>query len=114
MFARIEDAVLPFKKASMFELAERGYDSVFHILVGCIISIRTLDEVSLPTAIHLFEHADTPQKMARLSPRRIDQLIHACSFHEPKARQIYAIAKRAVEEFRGDLPCDFAVLTSFR
>jgi len=46
MIARIRVAVAPFPKAAMFELAERGYDSVFHVLVGCIISIRTLDEVS--------------------------------------------------------------------
>ena len=113
MFQRIRVAVAPFRKAAMFELAERGYGSVFQVLVGCIISIRTLDEVSLPTALNLFEHADTPQKIARLPARKIDQLIHACSFHEPKSRQIRGIAQRTVEEFGGELPCDFDVLTSF-
>src|SRR5437868_6738624 len=113
MFERIEEAVAPFKKAAMFELAQRGYDSVFHVLVGCIISIRTLDEVSLPTAVNLFEHAPTPTKIAKLTPGRIDQLIHPCSFHEPKARQIRAIARRTVGEFHGELPCDFDLLTSF-
>lgn len=113
MFDRIRAAVAPFRKAAMFELAERGYGSVFHILVGCIISIRTRDEVSLPTSIRLFEAAATAAKIAALSPRRIDQLIHDCSFHEPKSRQIRAIARRTVDEFGGKLPCDFDVLTSF-
>jgi len=40
--------------------------------------------------------------------------MHACSFHGPKARQIYAIGKRRVEEFGGELPCDFDVVSSFR
>ena len=31
----------------MFELRDRGFGSVFQRLVACIISIRTLDEVSL-------------------------------------------------------------------
>jgi endonuclease-3 len=114
MIARIGAAVRPYKKAAMFELAERGYDSVFHILVGCIISIRTRDEVSLPTALRLFEHADTPRKIAALPVAKIDQLIHASSFHEPKAKQIREIARRTVEEFGGKLPCDFNVLTRFR
>jgi endonuclease-3 len=113
MFARIRDAVAPFRKAAMFELAEHGYGSVFHILVGCIISIRTRDEVSLPTSIRLFETADTPAKIAALPLRKIDQLIHACSFHGPKSRQIHTIARRTRYEFGGELPCDFDVLTSF-
>ena len=114
MVARIREATKPFPKAAMFELAERGYDSVFHVLVGCIISIRTLDEVSLPTSLKLFDAAPTPEKLAKLSVGEIDDLIHSCSFHEPKAAQIKEIARRTVDEFRGVLPCDFDMLTSFR
>jgi endonuclease-3 len=113
MFERIRLAVAPFRRAAMFELAERGYGIVFQVLVGCIISIRTRDEVSLPTSLRLFETAGTPAKMAALSPRQIDRLIHDCSFHGPKSAQIHAIAKRTVEEFDGNLPCDFDVLTGF-
>jgi endonuclease III len=86
---------------------------VFQQLVACIISIRTLDEVSLPVAIKLLERAPTPEKMAALSVAKIDALIHASSFHEAKAAQIRAIARRTVDEFGGELPCDFDVLTSF-
>jgi endonuclease-3 len=98
----------------MFDLAERGFKTVFQQLVACIISIRTLDEVSLPVAIRLLERAPTPEKMARLSPAQIDALIRASSFHEGKAVQSRDIARRTVGEFGGELPCDFDVLTSFR
>jgi endonuclease-3 len=99
--------------AAMFELKERGHASVFEQLVACVISIRTLDEVMLPTALALFEAAPTPEKMARLSEARIDALIHAATFHEGKARTIREIARRTASEFDGTLPCDFDVLTSF-
>jgi endonuclease-3 len=98
----------------MFALAERGFGGVFQQLVACIISIRTRDEVSLPTAIALLERAGTAGAVAKLSLAQIDALIHASSFHEAKAVQIREIARRTVEEFGGELPCDFAVLTSFR
>ena len=98
----------------MFDLAERGFKTVFQQLVACIISIRTLDEVSLPVAIKLLERAPTPDKMAKLSVSQIDALIRASSFHEAKAVQIRDIARRTVDEFGGELPCDFDVLTSFR
>jgi endonuclease-3 len=111
---RIRVAVAEHADAAMFELAERGFQSVFQQLVACIISIRTLDEVSLPAAINLLERAPTPEQMAKLSVAQIDALIRASSFHEAKAAQIRDIARRTVDEFGGELPCDFDVLTSFR
>lgn len=100
--------------AAMFELADRGYRTVFQQLVACILSIRTLDEVSLPLALRLFERASTPDALAALSEREIDSLIRASTFHEVKARQIRAIARRTRDEFGGALPCELDVLTSFR
>ena len=76
----------------MFELAERGHRSLFEQLVGCIISIRTRDEVSLPVSIELFEQASTPAAVAKLSVDRIDALIRASAFHRGKAETIRAIA----------------------
>jgi endonuclease-3 len=113
VMSRIRSAVRPFRKAAMFELAERGFDSVFQILAGCIISIRTLDEVSLPTAIKLFKAAPAPRDVAKLSVRQIDALIHACSFHAAKARQIRAIAAVAARDHGGELPCDRELLMRF-
>src|SRR5262249_25602274 len=60
----------------------------------------------------LFAKARTPAEMLRLSVEEIDDLIGACTFHEPKAKQIRDIARRAVEEHGGELPCDRDVLLS--
>lgn len=109
----IRPAVRPWPKAAMFELAEEGYASPFEQLVACIISIRTFDEVSLPTAHRLFTRARTPQAMLQLEVTEIDALIRACSFHERKAAQIQTIAQRVVDEFAGNLPCDRDALLSF-
>ncbi|MBA2446454.1 MAG: endonuclease III, partial [Chloroflexi bacterium] len=89
------------------------FRSPFEQLVACIISIRTYDEVSLPTARRLFGRARIPAEVARLSPGEIDELIETCTFHEPKARQILAIARRVVDKYGGALPCDAEVMLSF-
>src|ERR1051325_8095289 len=102
----LRKAVKPFAKAAMFELAEDGFDSAFEQLVACIISIRTYDEVMLPTAKRFFARARTPLEVARLSVEEVDRLIRPATFHEGKAHQIHAIASRVVEEFGGELPCD--------
>jgi endonuclease III len=114
MMRRIREAVRPFPQAAMFELAAEGFTSPFEQLVACIISIRTRDEVMLPTARRLFERARTPLAVSRLAPREIDELIRACTFHERKAAQIHEIARRVVDEYSGQLPCDAEVLRSFR
>lgn len=111
---RVRTAVETFADAAMFELADIGYRSVFQQLVACVISIRTRDEVMLPTAIRLFERAPTPAGMAALTASEIDQFIAAATFHSAKADQILEIARRTVDEFGGELPCDYEVLTSFR
>ncbi|HVZ39271.1 MAG TPA: endonuclease III [Candidatus Kapabacteria bacterium] len=113
MFRRIRRAVSSFAKAAMFELYDDGYVSLFEQLVACILSVRTRDEVSVVTARRLFRHARTAREMAALGTARIDELIAASTFHEAKAAQIHAIARRALEEFNGRLPCDRETLLSF-
>lgn len=110
---RIRKAVEPFAKAAMFELAEDGFNSPFEQLVACIISIRTYDEVMLPTARTFFERARTPEEVSRMTTEEIDELIRPSTFHERKARQIHQIARRIMEEYDGSLPCDSEVLLSF-
>src|SRR3954452_19087901 len=78
---RLREAVRPLPKAAMFQLADEGFASLFEQIVACIISIRTYEETTLPTARRLFAVARTPTDVARLEPSEIDRLIGACTFH---------------------------------
>src|SRR5262249_24059472 len=109
----LREAVRPYPRAALFELAAEGFGSVFELLVACIVSIRTYDEVTLPVARQLLGRARTPAAMAALSVEEIDALIHDCQFHKPKAGTIHALARRTVEEFGGELPCDPETLQTF-
>ena len=109
----IRTAVRPWPKAALFELAEEGFNSTFEQLVACIISIRTYDEVTLPVSRKLFERARTPAEVSQLTYEELDALINLSTFHERKASQILAIARRAVDEYDGNIPCDSEVLRSF-
>jgi len=113
MLRRIRDAVAQYPKAALFELYDLGHTTPFEILIACIISIRTRDEVTVPTARRLFSIARTPAHVAHLSTTQIDHAIRPATFHTPKASTIHQIATRCVAEFHGHLPCDFDTLTSF-
>jgi endonuclease III len=110
---RIRSAVADVPDAAMFALRDLGYGTLFQQLVACIISIRTTDEVSLPTALALLTEAPTPAAIAALDIAEIDAAIRSSSFHGAKAAQIHAIARRAVEEYDGELPAEAEVLQSF-
>lgn len=113
MMSRIGEAVAGFPKAAMFELADDGFSSPFEQLIACIISIRTFDEVTLVQARRLFARARTPRQMLALTAAEIDRLIGQSNFHERKAAQILAIARRVEDEFVGEMPCDAETLMSF-
>lgn len=110
---RLREAVRPYPPAVMFALADEGFTSLFQQLVACIISIRTLEEVTLPAARRLFARAGAPADISTLGPEAISALIKPSTFYLPKGVQIHRIAKATVEEHGGVLPCDSAVLQSF-
>ena len=110
----LREAVVAYPKAALFELFAEGHTSVFEILIACVISIRTYDEVTLTVSRELFAGASTPAAMAALTETQIDALIRPCTFHEPKARTIREIARQTVEKYGGTLPCDRETLLSFK
>ena len=114
VLAVIEPAIAPYPKAAMFDLYERGYDSLFEQLISCIISIRTLDETTIPVSLRLFEVARTPADVAALSPEELTPLLYGTSYPEQKAHTMIGIAQRIMTEFGGDLPADVNVLTSLK
>ncbi|MBN9122095.1 MAG: endonuclease III [Planctomycetes bacterium] len=110
----LREAVAPYPKAALFELAGEGHTSVFEILVACVISIRTRDEVTLPASRRLFAAARTPAEVASLSVKQIERLIYPCTYHDVKAKTVRDIAVGTVEKHGGTLPCDADALMAFK
>lgn len=114
MLHRIEAAIAPYPKAAMFELYERGYTSLFEQLISCLISIRTLDETTIPLSEKLFAKARTPKALLKLSHGELADLLYGSQFPGQKAGTMLAIAKAAIEEYGGKLPADFDKLTALK
>jgi len=76
----------------------------FRILVGCLISLRTKDEVTYPATERLFERARSPRAMLRLRESTIARLIYPAGFFRRKAAQIRAISRILVERHAERVP----------
>ena len=114
MFHRIATAIQGFPKAAMFDLYERGYTTLFEQLLSCIISIRTLDETTIPLSLRLYEKARTPEQLLQLSPQELETLLIGSQYPGQKAYTMLGIAKAAVEIYGGVLPADFEKLTALK
>lgn len=112
MLRRIESAISPYPKAAMFALADEGYTSLFEQLISCIISIRTLDETTLPLSHKLFAKARTPAAMLKLSMGEIADLLYGSTFPGQKAETILRIAEVFAEADTPAALADFEALTA--
>jgi endonuclease-3 len=101
---RLEHAARAWRKAALFELYERGHVTPFEQLVACVISIRTLDEITTKAAERLFARARTPAALAALPESEIARLIAPSTFGGAKAPRLRAIAAIAAAS---GVPRDF-------
>ena len=76
----------------------------FQVLVATMLSAQTRDEVTHAASTRLFRVARTPQKMRRLTTRRIERLIYPVSFYRHKARHVKATSRILIDRHGGRVP----------
>lgn len=88
--------------------------SPFHILISCILSLRTQDNTTSQACRRLFNLADTPKKMQRLGVKTIEKAIFPVGFYRVKAQNIRDICQTLTGKFSGKVPDDIDVLLQLR
>jgi endonuclease-3 len=88
--------------------------SPFKVLVSCIISLRTRDEVTALASKRLFDRAGTPELMQYVPADEVAELIYPAGFYRTKALQIVDISKRLTSEHGGNVPDEIDQLLTFK
>jgi endonuclease-3 len=78
----------------------------FRLLVACVISLRTKDEVTAQASARLFDVASTPAALAKLPEARTAKLIFPAGFYNTKSKQVREIARRIVADHGGAVPAE--------
>ena len=76
----------------------------FRVLISCLLSLRTKDEVTDPASRRLFQVARTPQQLLHLPVSKISKLIYPVSFYRVKSQRIHQICQHLLGRFRGKVP----------
>lgn len=82
----------------------------FQLLVAVVLSAQCTDaRVNLVTP-KLFAKAATPAAMAKMSPAQILPYIQSCGLAPSKAKNLALLAKKLVDEHKGQVPQTFELL----
>lgn len=76
----------------------------YKILISTMLSLRTKDATTKEASLRLFEKADTPKKMIKLSEEEIAKLIYPVGFYKVKAKNIIETSKIIIDEYNGKVP----------
>jgi endonuclease-3 len=90
--------------ASVTEISEAHANDPFRVLVSCIISLRTKDEVTSVASERLFALADTPKRLACLPEDSIANAIYPAGFYRTKAATLRRISQDLLDRFEGKVP----------
>ncbi len=86
------------------EVAATSERSPYHVLVSCILSLRTKDDVTRASSEALFRIAPTPEKLAALPVARIEKAIFPAGFYRTKAVTLKEVGRILVEKHSSRVP----------
>jgi endonuclease-3 len=99
---KIMRVVKNFEEPAVTQIAN-SYEDPFKILISTILSLRTKDKTTHDASIRLFETANTPEKILKLSDKEIEKLIYPVGFYHKKAATIKKISKEIIQN-NGKVP----------
>ena len=82
----------------------------FTLLIAVLLSAQCTDERVNKISPLLFERADNPFDMMKLSQEEIQAIIRPCGLSPMKSKGIYGLSRILVNEYKGEVPADFKAL----
>lgn len=110
----LEAAYQNMEEPSVTKISKQTKNDPFRVLVSCLISLRTKDEVTLESSERLFKIADTPEKMLTLSEEEIGKLIYPAGFYKTKSVTIKNICRILVDEYGSKVPDEIDELVKLK
>ena len=81
-----------------------NHSSAFELLIATILSAQCTDERVNKVTPELFQNHPTPQDLAALDQKVLEQEIRSTGFFRNKAKNIIGAARAIVSDFAGEVP----------
>jgi len=99
---KLKKAVRKFRTPSVTVIAKKN--DPFTVLVSCIISLRTRDEVTELASARLFTLAKFPAELLKISNAKIEKAIYPTAFYRNKTKSLKELCQVLVKEYSGKVP----------
>ena len=99
---KLKKAVRKFRTPSVTVIAKKN--DPFAVLVSCIISLRTRDEVTELASARLFTLVKLPAELLELSNAKIEKAIYPAAFYRNKTKSLKELCQVLVKEYSGKVP----------
>ena len=80
------------------------FKSPFQIVIAVMLSAQCTDERVNKTTPLLFKDYGTPEKMAKMDLKILEEIIHPCGFYKNKAKNALAWSQKLVNEYNSIVP----------
>ena len=80
------------------------YSQAYTSLIGVMLSAQSQDKRTAIACRQLFDLADTPEEMIKLTQEQIIEAIRPAGLHNAKSKNILATSKTLLEQFNGQVP----------
>ncbi len=102
ILARVEKSLGQRMAPAMVKIGQKA--DPFRILVGCLLSSRTRDEVTELACARLFQRVKGPRGLLKLSARQLEREIYPVAFYRNKAKALKSLCSNLIERFDGEVP----------
>ena len=97
-------------KSSGMQLAAESWSEDWQTLISILLSERTRDEVTIPTAAKLFKKYPSIEKLSKAKLSDLENTIRSVNFYRNKSKNVSALAKMVKSDYSGKIPIDFEEL----
>jgi endonuclease-3 len=101
--SRIRKEYPKYRMPIVTELVQKRRDP-YKVLISCLLSLRTKDEVTAEAQERLFKEAQTPELILEMDRNRIEELIYPVGFYKNKAKVLHDVSRTILEKYDGEVP----------
>ncbi|NLI55670.1 endonuclease III [bacterium] len=82
----------------------------FKVLISCILSQRTKDEITEKVTNNLFSVISSPEDLIKIEDKELEKILYSIGFYKVKAKRLKEISKILIDKYNGSVPDDLEEL----
>ena len=102
VLTKVQKAIQGFRTPSLTVISQKN--DPFAVLVSCIISLRTRDEITETASARLLKLAQNPAQLMKLSTAKLEKAIYPAAFFRNKSQSLKKLCEDLVDNYEGRVP----------